>query len=72
MSLKDDIKPSSYLKEHSDELIKDVAEAMAMLKLLAMSEKNISDGNVVPHDEVFKKMDKIIKEAQAVEKEAAI
>ena len=98
MSLKDDIKPSSYLKEHSDELVSEIAEsertvvitqngeakavlmsveqyerwqeAVAMLKLLSLSEKSLHEGSVVPHDKVFKNIDKMIEEASSLEKEA--
>jgi prevent-host-death family protein len=86
MKIKEDIKPISYVKTHTTEVLMQVNETqrplyvtqngtakavivdaetyesmkktIAMLKLIAMAEKDIEAGNLINQDEVFEKIEK--------------
>ena len=86
MKYSEQIKPISYLKSHTAEIVKNLAETreplvitqngeaklvvmdirsyeestetLALLKMLAMSNKNIEEGNVHSAEDVFAELDK--------------
>jgi len=88
MRYSESIKPISYLKAHTAEIIREVAEGkspyvitqhgearavvqsvqeyeqtqetLALLKILAMGEQEISDGKTIISDEVFSGAEKLI------------
>jgi prevent-host-death family protein len=91
MNLKAKVKPITYLKNHTKELVKDVSEegktvmitqngeakvvimdvetydrwrdAMAILKMLAQSEGDMTKGRVIPQREAFKRAEIAIQKA---------
>jgi prevent-host-death family protein len=91
MSLKANVKPITYLKNHTADLIRDVSEegrtvtitqngqakvvvmdvetydrwrdAMALLKVLALSEADVSAGRVMSQKDAFKRAEAAVKRA---------
>ena len=91
MNLKRDIKPITYLKNRTTEVVRQVSEGrtmvitqngeakmvvmgveeydrlqsgLALLKLVAQSEADVSGGHLVPQEQVFSELEDIIEEAK--------
>ena len=91
MSLKEDVKPITYLKSHASEIIHNAEKtgrmlivtqngeakavvmgitqydewkkALALLKILAMGEADVSAGKMVSQEEAFRRAAKAIRQA---------
>ena len=75
MNFKQSVKPITYLKNHTAELVREVSEgksvmnsqsseAMALLKLLAFGESDLSAGRTISQEEAFERASRVIRRAR--------
>lgn len=99
MDLRQDIKPITYLKNRTADVVQQVSEgrtmvitqngearmvvmgvdeydrmqsALALLKIIQLSEGDVRNGRTVPQEEVFQRVEAVIAEAKRRQREKAV